>query len=299
MIRSSVLAGKFAARCRFLLLLLVVSSTGVAAQTGPTVASWTPVAAPAELNAPGVQWIKVDGRVHKFLAAVFRPQGAGPFPVVVLLHGAGGLQPGHLTLAEEVARAGFLLVVGCWQFVASPPAPRPNPVCSEAPPQAAWQADPAVNSGKELIAAARTLPGARADRLGLFGLSRGGNAALWAASTGAGVQAVVADAPAHLPLQVTPVPPSTQDVVAGLAAPTLLLHGTADRTAPAEQSREYERAARALGKPVTAVYFEGVGHQVRLAPGRAEPEPLADARRGAQPEARRQSIAFLREHLLK
>jgi dienelactone hydrolase len=281
MIRSSVLAGKFAARCRFLLLLLVVSSTGVAAQTGPTVASWTPVAAPAELNAPGVQWIKVDGRVHKFLAAVFRPQGAGPFPVVVLLHGAGGLQPGHLTLAEEVARAGFLLVVGCWQFVASPPA------------------DPAVNSGKELIAAARTLPGARADRLGLFGLSRGGNAALWAASTGAGVQAVVADAPAHLPLQVTPVPPSTQDVVAGLAAPTLLLHGTADRTAPAEQSREYERAARALGKPVTAVYFEGVGHQVRLAPGRAEPEPLADARRGAQPEARRQSIAFLREHLLK
>lgn len=284
----------------FVLTVCVMSSTCVAAQIGPATATWNPVAAPTELNAPGAQWIKVHGRAgHKFLAAVFRPEGPGPFPVVVLLHGAGGLQPGHLALGEEVARTGFLVVVGCWQFVASPPAPRPNPVCSEAPPQAAWQSDPADNSGKELIAAARTLPGARVDRVGLYGLSRGGNAALWAASTGARVQAVVADAPAHLPLRITPVPPSTQDVVAGLTAPTLLLHGTADPTVPVEQSREYESAARALGKSITAVYFEGVGHQVTLAPGRAEPEPLADARRTAQAEARRQAIAFLRDHLQK
>src|SRR2546422_8076614 len=130
------------------LIVSVVSSTGVAAQTGPA-ANWTTVAAPAELNVPGAQWIKVNGRDgHNFLAAVLRPQGAGPFPVVVVLHGASGLQPSHLALADEVARAGFLVVVGCWQFVASPPAPVPNPICSEAPPQAAWQADPAANSGK-------------------------------------------------------------------------------------------------------------------------------------------------------
>jgi dienelactone hydrolase len=262
------------------------------------VANWTAVAAPAELNAPGAQWIKVDGRGHKFLAAVLQPQGGGPFPVVVLLHGAGGLQMGHLALGQEVSSSGFLVVVGCWQDVASPPAPRPNPVCSEAPPQAAWHADPAANSGKELIAAARTLPGARVDRLGLYGFSRGAYAALWAASTGANVQAVVADALSHLPRSRRDGA-SALNVVAGLTAPTLLLHGTADPAAPVEQSREYERAARALGKSVTAVYFEGVGHQVTLAPGRPEPEPLADARRAAQAEARRQAIAFLRDHSLK
>lgn len=282
------------------LSLWLVSSTEVAAQTGPVAPSWTPVAAPAELDAPGSQWIKVDGRAgYKFLAAVLRPQGAGPFPVVVVLHGAGGLRPKLLALAEEVARAGFLVVVGCWQLVASPPAPVPNPVCSEAPPQAAWQADPAANSGKELIAAARTLPGARADRVGLYGISRGGNAALWAASTGASVQAVVGDAPGAPAATGRPGSPrSIQDVVAGLAAPTLLLHGTADRVVPVEQSREYERAARALGKPVTAVYFDGVGHMATFAPAAPEPEALADARRGAQAEARQRAIAFLREQLV-
>jgi dienelactone hydrolase len=286
MIRSALLS------LTYLFLTLVVGSpSGLDAQTGSTVANWTAVAAPADLQVPGARWIKVDGRSHKFLAAVLQPQAGGPFPVVVLLPGSSGLQMGHIALAQEISRAGFVVVVGCWQSVA-------NPVCSEAPPQAAWQADPAANSGKELIAAARTLPGARAERIGIYGLSRGAHAALWAASTGAGVQAVVVDAPPHRP-RATPAPPSTQDVVAGLAAPTLLLHGTADPSAPVELSREYERAARALGKPVKAVYFEGVGHQVTLASATAEAESLAAARREVQTEARRQAIAFLREHLLK
>jgi dipeptidyl aminopeptidase/acylaminoacyl peptidase len=280
------------------LSLGLVACTGVAGRGGPATARWTAVATPTALSAPGAQWIKIEGRHgYKFLAAVLRPQGAGLLPVVVMLHGAAGLQPGLFPLAEEVARAGFIVVVGCWQLVASPPAPAPNPVCSEATPQAVWQADPAANSGKELIAAARTLPGARPDRVGLYGISRGGNAALWAASTGANVQTVVVDAPAHLPLRVTPPPPSTREAVAGLAAPTLLLHGTADRVVPVEQSREYERAAHALGKPLTAVYFEGVGHVVTFTPTATEPEALAQARRQVQPEARRRAIAFLREHL--
>jgi len=293
MVRSAFRAGRFAGALACLFLtFLVGSSSSLRAQTGSMVANWAAVAAPADLNAPDAQWIKVDGQGHKLLAAVFRPRGSGPFPVVVLLHGASGLQMGHVALAQEISSAGFLVVVGCWQSVASP-----NPVCSEAPPQAAWQANPAANSGKELIAAARTLPGARGDRTGLYGLSRGGLAALWAASTGANVQAVVVDASGHRP-RVTPLP-SALTVIAGLTAPTFLLHGTADPAIPVEQSREYERAARALGKSVSAVYFEGVGHQVTLAPGRAEPEPLADARRAAQTEARRQAITFLRDHLLK
>lgn len=278
--------------------MLVGLPYDIRAQSGSAVAHWTAVPAPADLNVPGAQWIKVDGHGHKFLAAVFQPQAGGPFPVVVLLHGSSGLQMGHLSLAQEISRSGFVVVVGCWQFVASPPAPRPNLNCSEAPPQAAWQADPATISGKELIAAARTLPGTRAERIGIYGLSRGGYAALWAASTGANVQAVVVDGPAHRP-RVTPVPPSPQGVLSGLDSPVLVLHGTADPNAPAELSREYERAARALGKPVMAVYFEGAGHQVTLPPAGGEPESLAAIRRRVQAQARRQAIAFLREHLLK
>ena len=278
-----------------LLTLAVWAWPGLHAQTVSAVPNWTEVSAPADLSDSGAQWIKVSANDHKFLAAVFRPTGGGPFPVVVVLPGSSGLHKGHVALAHEIARAGFIVVAGCWQLAEAPNA---NPLCSEATPQSAWQADPGANSGKELVAAARTLPGAMSDRIGIYGLSRGGHAALWAASTGASVQAVVVDAPAHHP-RVAPMPPPPQDVVAGLTAPTLILHGTADPSAPVQLSRQYERAARVLDQPVVAVYYEEVGHQVTLPPVGGETDSLVVARRGAQAEARRRAITFLREHLLR
>jgi dienelactone hydrolase len=271
-----------------LLLLVAFFSSVGHAQTPPVRTS------PADSPFPdvaGPQWTTIEGaNGRKFLTAILRPEGNGPFPVVVLLHSAGGLNRGGMSVAQDMARAGFLVVYGCWQAVAQRSGGRPqtegNRICAEATPQAEWAADPAAHSGKELIALARTLPGARADRIGLFGISRGGYAALWAASSGAGVQAVVVDAPAHTP-DTDPHPAKTTlDVLAGLAAPLLMMHGTADQLVPVEQSREYERAARALGKPLVVAYFEGVGHMVSLI-------------KESQAEARQRAIAFLREHLLK
>ena len=282
------------------LLLLAALFSGVGhAQTPPVRTS------PADSPYPdvaGAQWIKIEGAGgRKFLTAILRPEGTGPFPVVVLLHSAGGLGRGNMSVAEDLARAGFLVAYGCWQAIAQRAGGRPPTegmrICAEATPQAEWVADPAAHSGKELIALARTLPGARTDRIGLYGISRGGFAALWAASTGAGVQAVVVDASATRPA-ITPAPASTLDVVARLDAPLLMMHGTADPVAPVEQAREYEQAARAMGKPVTAIYFEGMGHQVTAGGGK-EPPALAEMRRKVQPEARQRAIAFLREHLLK
>lgn len=93
------------------------------------------------------------------------------------------------------------------------------------------------------------------------------------------------DAPAHTPA-INPHTASTLDALAGLAAPVLMMHGTADKEIPVEESREYERAALALGKPLVAVYFEGVGHMATLI-------------KESQGEARQRGIAFLREHLLE
>lgn len=265
-----------------LLSFLVAAGISSCAHAQGASSRMAPASAPPGIDASGAQWYKLDAsNGHKFLTAILQPQGTGPFPVVVVLHSASGLSKGYLSIAEDLARAGFLVVVGCWQAgEAKTPG---NAICSEATPQAEWVADPAANSGKELIAMAKALPNAQADRVGLYGISRGGHAALWAASTGAGVQAVVADAPAHRPA-ITPAPASSQDVVARLDAPLLILHGTADRTIPVEQSREYERAARALGKSITVVYFEGIGHMPSLVPE-------------SQIEARQRAIAFLREKL--
>jgi dienelactone hydrolase len=255
------------------LLAAIVGSFGCA-QTPPVRMS------PADSPFPdvsGAQWTKIEGSSgRRFLTAVLRPDGTGPFPVVVVLHGGFGLNRTIMSVAEDVRRAGFVVVIGCWQ--AGQAQTEGNRLCSEAIPQAEWLADPAAHCcGKELIAMARSLPGVRADRLALYGLSIGGQAALWVASTGASVQAVVADAPPSA---------KPREVLAGLTAPLRVLHGTADKLVSVEQTREYERAARALGKPVATAYFEGVGH-------------LASVQPESQAEARRRAIAFLREHLLK
>ena len=63
-----------------------------------------------------------------------------------------------------------------------------------------------------------------------------------------------------------------------------MMHGTSDYVISVDQSREYEKAARGLGKPVTAVYFDGVGHMVSV-----ESQSRADALKRA--------VSFLRENL--
>ena len=71
--------------------------------------------APAGTETFAVKWIRVavpDRGV--MLAAVGRPSGAGPFPVVILLHGTHGFAPQYVQLAQDLARAGFLAVAGCW-----------------------------------------------------------------------------------------------------------------------------------------------------------------------------------------
>jgi dipeptidyl aminopeptidase/acylaminoacyl peptidase len=62
------------------------------------------------------------------------------------------------------------------------------------------------------------------------------------------------------------------------------MHGTNDYVISADQSREYEKAARAAGKTIVAVYVDGGGHMVSV-------------EEATRPEAIKQAVAFLREHL--
>ena len=75
----------------------------------------TAIDAPAGTEALAVQWVSVAvPDVGFMVAAVARPAGAGPFPVVVLLHGTHGFARQYVQWAQDLARGGFLAVAGCW-----------------------------------------------------------------------------------------------------------------------------------------------------------------------------------------
>jgi carboxymethylenebutenolidase len=251
--------------------------------TQPPIVSATD--APTGTEAFAVKWIRVavpDRGV--MLAAVARPSGAGPFPVVILLHGAHGFAPQYVAWAQDLARAGFLAVAGCWfsggydngSNVVTPPIP-----CPEMPPGKAAGAYPdAVQYIDALVQAARALPGARPDRLALVGHSRGGSEILQYLLATGNVQAAVLHSSSQVYRPVTRA--------AEFRVPILILHGTADENSVHTKValvREFEAALRRNQKHVEAHYYEGGGHNTFFTNPTQRDDEL------------KRMIEFLRRHL--
>ena len=79
------------------------------AQTTRSVAQRPPlvsvVDAPPGTEKLGVQWVRIaDADLGVMLAAVARPSGPGPHPVVVVLHGTHGFAHEYVQWAHELAR---------------------------------------------------------------------------------------------------------------------------------------------------------------------------------------------------
>jgi dienelactone hydrolase len=199
--------------------------------------------------------------IGTLIAAVARPTGNGPFPTVLLLHGSHGFAQEYVHLAHDLARAGLQSMAACWfregggagrRFItpiAWPKAPSaPDPLSHEA-----------IRTVSALVCVARNLPTAQPDRIGLFGHSRGGGAALNYMLRSGDVQAGV--------LSSSRYPRQLADLALGMKVPVLMLHGTADQAADGgteftdvKMAQDFERALRSAGKTVEAVYYEGGRH---------------------------------------
>jgi carboxymethylenebutenolidase len=219
--------------------------------------------APAGSETLAVKWIRVAvPDLGVMLAAVARPAGAGPFPVVILLHGTHGFARQYVQLAQDLARGGLLAVAPCWFSGGSGAGLRfVTPIaCPEAPPMPTALSPEALQTVDALVQAARGLSGARPDRIGLFGHSRGGGATLnYLLNSGLNVQAAV--------LENTGYPTLLADRASQITTPLLMLHGTANSPddggsalADVQMARNFEAALRRAGKPVDAKYYEGGGH---------------------------------------
>ena len=242
--------------------------------------------APAGTEKLAVQWLRISvPDLGAILAAVARPPGPVPFrrcssPRYPWIRAR--VRPvGPGSGARWLPRRRAVLVFGrggSGSHAVTPPIP-----CPEIPALKRDAYPEVVQDIDAVVKAARALPGARADRLGIVGHSRGGGETLQYLLAIGNVQAAVLHSAGHGYRPVTRV--------AEFNVPMLILHGTADGPADGGGVNtqvalvRFEAALRQNRKPVEAHYYEGGGHNTFFTNSTQHDDEL------------KTMITFLRRHL--
>ena len=233
-------------------------------------AAWREIAAPKGA-APGGQWIGIPTYDGKTISGLVQsPAGASQAPVVVVLHGDGGLRPRHLEWAASFTRSGFITLTPCWQAFSDRGDTEPLGCAADAP-----QRDSAENVAKDitaLVTAARALPRADTAHVAIIGHSAGGSAAILSGSLGTRADAIVAMSAAYGQGTGTGSikarwGTSVPEQIDGLKPPLLIVHGTNDQQGAGTRidvARGYEKLVRDAGKTVEAIYVDGAPHDFPL-----------------------------------
>ncbi len=205
------------------------------------------------------------------------PDGAGPHPGVVLLHGATGWRPELVDLASAFANSGFVVLTIDY-YAETDRTPTGSMAKLEAWP--GYQA--AVRRAGEYL---QSLPSVAAEPIGLVGFSRGAFLAVSVASSMPRVRAVV-----DFYGGGGGGPDSLEDDAQGLP-PVLILHGDADTVVPVSFAYALRDAVVASGGEVELHIYAGVGHSFNA--------PFSSAYSAeAANDAHRRTIEFLRRRLV-
>jgi dienelactone hydrolase len=201
----------------------------------------------SEADSPVMQtWIKAKDGVY-VAAAVRKPKGDGPFPAVILFHGApGGRGMEQLVgwsrgdhggpVWERLLQEGYVVVVADY---------RGGPGEVNAPTSNGMIT--AIDDGVAVVEYIQNLPYVERANVSVYGVSLGGNLVMFLASRVPTLHAVVAGAPAPiwflgykfganwaLPdfAKVPPDPAIAKQNIASIETPVLILVGTEDHFMP-------------------------------------------------------------------
>ncbi len=205
-----------------------------------------------------------DGQVDSggFRLPIFQaqPAGAGKYPVVVVIPEIWGMHEYIKDVVRRFARRGFLAIT-------FEPYARTGGVLNLPDQQALLKVVNAVPDAQAMadldaiVAYAKKLPDARADRIGVTGFCRGGLYTLLFAARSADVKAAVAWYGPIKPAKTAEIRTvGPLDVAARIQAPVLGLYGEADQGIPVADAKEMESALRAAGKTAEFVIYPDAPH---------------------------------------
>ena len=230
---------------------------------------------------------------------LFRPEGAGSFPAVLLLHGSGGLAPRSTRgRAFYTEMAEWLRSQGYVAFLIDSFSARQLPYRG-----AGVTAMRSYDRAFDVLGAIKhleTLPYVRSDKIAVLGWSHGGGAAI-AARNRQGRHSEL-----RVSASIAYYPPCRDFSWFSGTTPLLILMGDQDLLTPADDCRPLAADARKRGQPVELIVYPNATHAfdgeslplsgVYLGPGLGKGEVLKyspEAHRDAQERTR----LFLERHL--
>lgn len=179
-------------------------------------------------------------------AFVAKPQGEGPFPVVIMIHEFFGLNESIIGKAKGLADEGYL-VVAPDTFRGSTTSWIPRAIY-----QVIKTKPEQINQDLDTVFAwLESQPIVKADRIGVMGFCYGGRASLGYSLHNGRLAATVI---------FYGSPETDPDVLRSLPAPVLGIFGGADRSIPLNDVQAFEAALNQVGIPNEITIYEGQPH---------------------------------------
>jgi dienelactone hydrolase len=265
------------------------------------------IALAASTSARAVEQIQIPDEGISLRAALYRPQGDGPFPAIVGLHGCSGLAgrgnpvgPQYQDWAERLVSLGYAVLL--------PDSFGSRGLGNQCRSSREGRVRPRVERVRDANAARLWLQAqtwVRGDKISLIGWSHGAAAVLWTVRP----QALRREGGADFRSAIAFYPSCRRAMLSAWSArlPTLILGGSADDWMPAKLCQTMADEARGRSARVEVVIFPGAHHRFDhpSLPLRERTDLALSAsgsgraHEGSEPRARAEAIRKVTEWLAK